>query len=413
MSIVNGPDSTNILTDSITHRPFPYFDELRASEPVHWNACHRAWFVTSYNDVADGFRDQRLSSNRIKQLRERLRPEDQDTVGRTLRLLESWMVFQDAPEHKRIRSVVHKAFTPQVVASLEAEIRRLAREQVATMRARLNTEPDRPVDVLNDIAYEISGPIICKMLGVPEQDRHQFVAWTEEISSVIGGFADDPDRNEKTHAAVVALERYLSEIIETTSPSADNLMAKLVAAEADGERLSREEVIASGILILFGGNRTTSCMIANGVRALLLNRGELDKLYADRTRLASAVEEMLRWETHTKVTVRVVGEDFQWKGQELRAGQRVFLSPLAANRDASVFHDPESFDISRPNASRHLAFGTGVHLCLGMSLARLELRVFFSEILDLLNEIELVDPESTWLPSIVSRVQRQLLVRPK
>lgn len=410
MNPVQNEDVTDILGDVCTQSPYAYFDALRAHDPVHWNARHRAWLITSHAAVSEGLRNPKLLSNRMKKLRESLPPDKQATVGRTLRLLEDWMVFQDNPDHKRVRSVVQKAFTPQVVLRLEDDIRTLAREQVALLRRRLEEEPGKPIDLLNEIAYEIPGPIICKMLGVPAEDRHQFIAWTEEVSSVIGGFADDPDRYEKTHAAVTSLEAYLTQVIAQDRGGEGNLMAQLVAAEADGERLSRSEVIASGILLLFAGNRTTSCMIANGVRALALHPDQVALLRADPTRVNAAVEEILRWESHTKATVRIVGEDFEWHGQQLRTGQRVFLSPLSANHDPAMFQDPARFDISRANAQRHIAFGTGVHLCLGMSLARLELRIFFGEMLDALPHLQLVDPDGQWLPSIVSRVQRELWV---
>ncbi|MCC2658709.1 MAG: cytochrome hydroxylase [Panacagrimonas sp.] len=406
-------DLTDILGDVCTQSPYAYFDQLRAHEPVHWNARHRAWLITSHAAVSEGLRDPRLLSNRMKKLRESLAPDKQATVGRTLRLLEDWMVFQDNPDHRRVRSVVQKTFTPATVLRLEPDIRALAREQVALLRQRLEAEPDKPIDVLNEIAYEIPGPVICKMLGVPAEDRYQFIEWTEEVSSVIGGFADDPERYEKTHAAVSSLEDYLTRIITEGRVGESNLMAQLVAAEADGERLTRSEVIATGILLLFAGNRTTSCMIANGTRALALHPDQLERLRADPTLINAAVEEILRWESHTKATVRIVGEDFEWHGQRLRAGERVFLSPLAANRDPSVFDEPVRFDIRRPNVNRHIAFGTGVHLCLGMALARLELRTFLSEMLDTLPHLRLVDPGSRWLPSIVSRVQRELWVTAK
>lgn len=403
-------DLTDILGDACTQSPYAYFDQLRAYEPVHWNARHRAWLVTSHAAVSEGLRNPKLLSNRMRKLRESLPPDKQATVGRTLRLLEDWMVFQDNPDHRRVRGVVQKAFTPQVVLRLEDDIRALAREQVALLRRRLEAEPQKPIDVLNEIAYEMPGPIICKMLGVPAQDRYQFIEWTEEVSSVIGGFADDPERYEKTHAAVTSLEAYLTRIIGQDRAGETNLMAQLVAAEADGEHLSRSEVISTSILLLFAGNRTTSCMIANGVRALALHPDQQALLRADPTLINAAVEEILRWESHTKATVRIVGEDFEWHGQQLRAGERVFLSPLSANRDPAMFEDPARFDIRRPNLNRHVAFGTGVHLCLGLSLARLELRIFFAEILDALPHLQLVDPDSRWLPSIVSRVQRELWV---
>jgi cytochrome P450 len=175
--------------------------------------------------------------------------------------------------------------------------------------------------------------------------------------------------------------------------------------------MSREEVIATGILLLFGGNRTTSCMIANGVRALMLHPDQQALLRADAALIAPAVEEIMRWEPHTKFTVRVAGEDFEWCGQAIRAGQRVFLSPLAANRDPKAFDAPDTFDVRRPNAIRHLGFGTGPHLCLGNPLARLELRVMYSEILGVLPRLRLVEPDGVWMPTLINRVQQRLLVR--
>lgn len=409
--LAEAPDLTDLLGEEVTQTPASYLAPLRDRAPVHWNERHRAWLVTSYEQVSNGFRDARLSSNRLKRYREtRVKDSEQATIGRTLRLLESWMVFQDGPEHRRLKSVVHKAFTPQFVASMEADIRVLVKEQIAELLRRLEAQPDKPVDLLNEIAYEIPGPIICKMLGVPESDRFRFIDWTEQISLVIGGFTDDDNRYEKAHVAVTELESYLNQVIENTSANDDNLMSRLVAAEAEGEKLSRDEAIATGIVVLFGGNRTTSCMIANGVRALMLHPEQQELLRQDPKLIGPAVEEIMRWEAHTKFTVRIAGEDFEWEGQQIKAGQRVFLSPLSANHDESMFPEAARFDIKRANASRHLSFGMGVHLCLGQALARLELRIMFSEILEVLPRLKLVEPEGVWLPTLINRVQKRLLV---
>ena len=404
-------DTTDLIGEAITRSPYEYLANLRETSPIHWNDRHRAWIITRYADVQAGFRDMRLTSNRLKHYREkRIKDEDQATIGRTLRILESWMVFQDNPEHKRLRSIVHRAFTLQTVAALEGDIRALVHQQIEKLLARLAAEPDKPIDLLNEMAYEIPGPIICKMLGVPAEDREKFVDWSEQISSLIGGFVDDSDRYQRAHKAVTALEAYLTDIIEKTSGTEDNLMARLVQAEADGEKLTRDEAIATGILMLFGGNRTTSCMIANGLRALLLHPDQQQILRDNPELLSPAVEEIMRWEPHTKFTVRVVGEDFEWHGKPFKTGQRVFLSPLAANHDPSMFSDPGIFDIRRPNAQRHLSFGMGVHVCLGISLARLELKVVFEEMLKIMPRLQLVSQESEWMPTLINRVQRKLLV---
>ena len=415
VAALTGTDSIDLLNPELTQSPYAYLSNLRETSPVHWNDKHRAWLITRHADVSDGFRDfARLKSNRLRQYREkRLSDEQQSTIGRTLRILESWMVFQDNPEHQRLRSIVHKAFTPQVVANLEADIRTLVRQQIDRLLHRFKTEPEKPIDLLNEMAYEIPGPIICKMLGVPVEDRPRFVDWSENISSLIGGFVDDSDRYERAHAAVSALETYLTDIIEHTRGDDDNLMSRLVEAEANGQRLTREEAIATGILVLFGGNRTTSCMIANGLRALILHPEQQALLREKPALLSPAVEEIMRWEAHTKFTVRVAAEDFDWHGSKLKAGQRVFLSPLAANHDSTVFADPTKFDITRQNSGRHLGFGTGIHVCLGQALARLELKIVFSEMLEIMPQMTLVTPSGEWMPTLINRVQKRLLVRGK
>lgn len=406
-------DRTDLLGELCTQRPLEYLNRLRATDPVHWNARHRSWIVTSYQAVGEGLRNPKLLSNRIRMLRERIPSDKQATVGKTLGLLEQWMVFQDNPDHRRLKGVVHKAFTPQTVAKHESDIRTLAREQVDRLTRELEDGADKPIDILNDVAYEIPGPIICRMLGVPQEDRPQFITWTEEMSSVVSGFGVDSDPYEATHAAVTSLVDYLNDLMDRMGSGEDNLISQLLDAEKEGERLTREEVIGTATLLLFGGNRTTSGMMANGIRALLLHPDQLTLLNDDPGLLDNALAEILRWEAHTKVTVRVAGEDFEWFGKRIRKGDRVFLSPLAANHDPSVFDEPGRFDITRANANRNIAFGTGIHLCLGMPLAQLELKVFFQEILATLPRLRLVAPEGNWMPSFVSRVQRELMVSAK
>ena len=215
---------------------------------------------------------------------------------------------------------------------------------------------------------------------------------------------------KKRIKAVGALEDYLTKVIEATSSDDENLMARLVAAENEGDKLSREEAIGTGILVLFGGNRTTAGMIGNGLRALLLNPDALSKFQEDPSLAPSVLEEIMRWESHTKVTVRIVKEPFEWHGKQMEVGQRIFLSPMAANHDPSVFESPGDFNIFRENSRRHLAFGTGIHSCIGSSLARMELKIVFSEMLPLLSKMKLVDPKGKWVPAIVNRAQQEMLV---
>ena len=404
-------DKTDFVNPEFTENPLSYLNRIREQEPIHWNDRHKAWFVTRFDDVTDGFKDDRLSANRIKLFRERrLKESQRDTIGRTIGILETWMAFQDEPEHRRLRSIVHKAFTPQVVAQMDASIKELVRSRVAAVAEKLEKDPTTPIDLMQEVAFQVPGPVVCSMLGVSVDDQDKFMAWSEEISSVIGGYVADDNRLEKAHKAIEALEEYLTAVIESTSSDEDNLMARLVAAESEGDKLSREEAIGTGILVLFGGNRTTVGMIGNGLRALILNPDARAEFEANPALVSNVVEEIMRWESHTKVTVRVVKEPFEWHGKKMEVGQRIFLSPMAANHDPSVFEEPSKFDISRENSRRHLAFGTGIHSCLGSTLARMEMKIVFSEMLPLLGKMKMVNPTSKWVPAIVNRAQEEMLV---
>lgn len=398
-------EAANLVGPELTLNPFDYFESLRNSAPIFWNKTHRGWFVTRYADVADGFRDMRLSSNRLKPLRTRLKDEEQATIGRALGVLEKWMVFQDEPDHKRLRSIVNKAFTSQAVALMEADVVYIAQKQIAALKDDLK---NGEVDILAKFAGEIPQYVICRMLGITE-GQAEFVALVEELSSIIGGI-DDPNRNTRATVAIEELERRLAVVIDSADRGQQNLITELVKAEQDGNKLSRTEVIATGMLLLFGGRGTTSSMIANTIRSLLLHQDQFQRIKENPDLIPNAIEEVFRWEGHTKMTLRIAGESFTWHGANIQAGDRVYLSNLSANRDAAIFQDADQFDITRSNANRHITFGTGIHLCLGQALARMQLRSVLREVAKDLPNIKLVNPEGEWSRAILRRSQDRLLV---
>jgi len=398
--------TANLVSPELTLNPFDFFENLRAEQPIAWNDTHRGWLVTRHADVSQGYRDLRLSSNRLKPVRRRLKEDDRATVGKALETLEMWMVFQDEPDHKRLRGIVHKAFTPQAVAAMEADIEFIARKQIAALIEKLG---QGEVDIVSDFAGAIPQYVICRMLGIAEEHQAEFVYLTEELSSIIGG-VDDPNRNERAYHAMEKLEARLSQVIDAADRGQDNLITELVKAEQDGNRLSRAEVIASGILLLFGGRGTTASMIANSLRALLLHPDQYEQIKQNPALIANAVEEIFRWEGHTKLMPRIAREEFAWHDTTIKVGDRIYLCNLSANRDASLFDNPDRFDIARPNANRHIAFGTGIHLCLGQALARLQLRIVLREAVQALPRLKLVKPEGEWSRALLRRSQDRLVV---
>jgi cytochrome P450 family 142 subfamily A polypeptide 1 len=302
---------------------------------------------------------------------------------------DSWiptMINLDDPLHKRRRNLVNRGFTPRRIGNHEAKIRRICTELIDRVAQR------GECDFVKDIAAPLPMIMIGDMLGVKPEDRDKLLRWSDELLGG-GAAAELPDEERRAHAAGVFLEYvdYAKQVIadRREQPPQDDLVSILLHSEIDGDRLSDEEIIQESLLILIGGDETTRHVITGGMLALIQHPGERQKLIDDPSKITIAVEEMLRWVTPIVNMNRTATCDVELRGQTIREGDRVLLLYAAANRDENAFAEPYRFDVERqPN--QHVAFGgMGTHFCLGASLARLELRVMFEEVLRRLPDIEL------------------------
>jgi cytochrome P450 len=278
----------------------------------------------------------------------------------------------DPPAHNRHRKLAIGAFTPRRVAALEARVRALARESVAAIR------PGEPFDFVEKIAIPLPMFVIAELLGVPRSDDERFRRWSDAMIEA-GSSGPGP-------ASIASAAELFVYMIEQAGARRrvprEDVLTQIALAELDGERLSDAEIGAFCLTLLVAGNETTRNLIAGGMRALLEDHAQWQKLCADPSLLPNAVEEMLRFVSPIQNFARRVQHDTELAGRRLRAGEYVVLFYGSANRDEAVFgEDAERFDITRPDADRHLAFGFGEHLCLGASLARLEARVMFEELI--------------------------------
>jgi cytochrome P450 family 142 subfamily A polypeptide 1 len=292
------------------------------------------------------------------------------------------MIDLDDPEHKKRRNLVNRGFTLRRVAAREARIREIAVDLIE--RATELGE----FDFVMDLAAWLPLIVIGDMLGVEEDAYARLLQWSDDL--VRGTGPASPEVLEQATASYVEYQAYQRQVIEdrrSKGPQAD-LVSVLVHAEIDGERLTDEQILDESLLILIGGDETTRHVITGGMYELLRHPEARAVLAADPARIPRAVEEMLRWVTPIKNMARTATRDVRLRGQTIRTGEKLLLLYPSANRDAEVFDDPFRFDIDRePN--EHLAFGHGAHFCLGASLARLELRVFFEEALRRLPTLEL------------------------
>ena len=353
------------------------FRRLRIEDPLHWYEPCRFWAVTRHADVQTvSQHPRRFSSERGTQLFEVVRrAQGLSPLGEMARAMEqgaATIIRMDPPRHNRHRKLVMGAFTPRRVAALEPRVREIAKHSLDAV------DPAAPVEFVEQIAVPMPMIVIAELLGVPASDFADFRRWSDAMIEAGGG-----DLTPATAANVAELLQYVVRVAdERRRRPQDDLISLLVEAEVEGERLSDPEVGMFCLTLLVAGNETTRNLVSGGALAPARHAAQRERLLADPGLLPNAVEEMLRFVSPVRNFARHATEDCELRGKTIREGDALVLFYGSANRDEDVFgDDAECFDVARESARRHLAFGFGEHLCLGASLARLEGRVMFEELL--------------------------------
>ena len=391
------------LTPEMLADPYPVLHQLRAQEPVHYCETIGGWVLTRYDDVLAALRDPRLSADRIRPYLRRLSDEERARQS-AIATLADWMVFTDPPDHTRLRALVTKAFTPRVVEGLRGSIQQVVNELLDAVQT------DGEMDAIADFAYPLPATVIARMLGVPPEDRDKFRAWSDGLAEFVGGALGAAERREHAQQCLTELTEYFGGVIaERRAAPRDDLMTALIAARDEGDKLSEDELIATCVLLLFAGHETTTNLIGSGLLALLRNREQLEMLRDDPALIDDAVEEFLRYDSPVQAAARVTLEDIEIRGTTIAKGQRVFPLITAASRDPAQFPDPDRLDITRePN--RHLAFGYGIHFCVGAPLARLEAQLAIPTLLRRMPDLCLLTDEPPWKQTFLLRGLQSLPV---
>jgi cytochrome P450 len=365
--------TADLLDPSVVRDPHATFAEVRAHGRPVWLERHRAWMVAGHSAVNEGFRDLRLSSDRLTPMERRLSDANRDTLGTTIELLRGWMVFHDPPDHTRLREPLRRAFTPARLAGLRPRIEAVVDELCDAMEDRSE------VDLLSEFTFPLPAIVIAELLGVPAEDREDFKHWSDQLSAIVFG---SPDRAGRAAVAAAGSERfsgYFTELIDRyRNHPEDNLVSALIAVtedDPDGAGLATDELVGACTMLLFGGHETTTTLVSNAMRSLMTHPDQRRRLIESPDMVPQAVEELHRFDGSTKIMVRVVGEGHERGGETFEPGQTVFLGVMGANRDPDVFERPDLLDLTRPNSRHHLGFGYGIHFCLGAALARLEAEI--------------------------------------
>lgn len=396
----------DILGPEAIRDPSVYFSRLREEgTPVLWDTRYRSWIITSHAAINEAIQDPRFSSDRIAPfINSKLQGPDANPAHKlAFDVLKNWMVFQDDPNHARLRRLVSKAFTPRSIALMEQAIETKCRELVAEL-------PEGRFDLIAEFTYPLPVYVIAEMLGVPEENRAKFKDWAEEIAPVVSGGLDDPARYDRAGAAMAELVEFFGGLLEhyKANPT-ENLLTALSASREADEPLTELEVLAFCTLLMFAGHETTANLISSSMLALCQHPDQMELMRSGKVDPAKAVEEFLRWDGPGKSITRVLSEDATFWGQDLRKGQRAFLVLAAANRDADVFEAPNELRLDREDSKKHMGFGGGGHFCMGASLARLETRIALPILLEALPDVRLASGvELEWQQVFLTRGLKEL-----
>ncbi|MCP3139767.1 cytochrome P450 [Pyxidicoccus xibeiensis] len=369
----------DFLSDDMRRDPYPFYAQAREHFPVLHEPGADLWLLFDYDSVKRALNDHEAFSNIVE-----------TSSGQT----PDWLVFSDPPRHSKLRAIVMRAFTPKSIASLEPRVRELSHELLAPALER------GELDLVADFAAPLPVMVIAEMIGIPIADRRRFLAWSDVImllSYTLSG-GDAAARAVEQHARVKEEMRlYLRELAaERRKAPKDDLLTRLVEAEVDGERLTEDELLGFFQLLLSAGTETTTNLISNAILSFLEHPEQLARLRAEPGLLPSAIEEVLRYRTPVQLAFRKTKRDVELNGQQVPEGKLVLPLLGSANRDATKFRDAESFDITRdPNP--HIAFGHGIHFCLGASLSRLEGRVALTHLLETLKDFRRTS-DAPWVP---------------
>jgi cytochrome P450 len=376
--------------------------DVRPDRPMQRTPEGDGWYAASHAAVQTVLRepgwssDHRNASGHARYQAERGIPEAADL------LLAKVLLFMDPPDHTRLRKLISKAFTPRSVERLRPRISELVAELLAPLRAAGR------FDVIDDIGFPLHVTVICELLGVPAADRDLFRDQTRALAPVLD-WDVSPEQFGRAAGAAMTFAAYLVPLFEERRRAPrDDLISALVAAEEAGDRLGADELLTTVVILLTAGHETTMNLIGNGLLALLRHPEQLEILRSRPELMPWAVEELLRYDSPVRLTVRTALTDSMVGGEAVRRGEQVIALLDAANHDPAVFASPDTLDVTR-DAHRHVSFGAGHHYCLGAALARAEAQIALSALVALPN-LELAVDEPQWRPLVTFHALQALPV---
>ncbi|ADH07177.1 cytochrome P450 family protein [Bacillus thuringiensis] len=374
-------DGINLASAQFKEDAYEIYKESRKKQPilfVNQVEIGKEWIITRYEDALPLLKDNRLKKDWTNVF-------SQDTKNMYLSVdnsdhLTTHMLNSDPPNHSRLRSLVQKAFTPKMIAQLDGRIQRIADDLIS------NIERKGTLNLVDDYSFPLPIIVISEMLGIPKEDQAKFRIWSHAVIAS----PETPEEIKETEKQLSEFITYLQYLVDIKRKEPkEDLVSALILAESEGHKLSARELYSMIMLLIVAGHETTVNLITNTVLALLENPNQLQLLKDNPKLIDSAIEEGLRYYSPVEVTTaRWAAEPFQIHHQTIQKGDMVIIALASANRDETVFENPEIFDITREN-NRHIAFGHGSHFCLGAPLARLEAKIAITTLFNRMPELQI------------------------
>ncbi|PCJ36731.1 MAG: cytochrome [Moraxellaceae bacterium] len=379
----------DLSSHEFVSNPYPTYRRLHEESPIYWCEERKYYYVSNLEYVKSIFVDSRASSDRVAPMVENLSDFQRSAIEPLTSTLSKWILFQDPPKHTPLRKFIVQSLSSKVVDAIEPKIYSVVDELIDDFSQQGD------FDLIQDFAYPLPAIVISILLGVPVEDRDKIKAWSDTIARFLG------EKNSlsllaKAQQDIVEMTGYFRDILDQQrSNPKENVMSKMIALQQQQPELDDEHIIANCIGLIFAGHETTTHLIANTWLALQQHPDQLSLLRENPDLIESAIEESLRYESPVQRMGRFIKEPIEMGGQILKPGRRVLLLMGAANRDPSLIDRPNSFDIRR-TASRHLAFGHGIHLCPGAALGRLEARIAIQALCQRLKNSTLINEQPIW-----------------
>ena len=422
----------NLQQKEIRSNPYPFYEQLRNQDPIHWDEELGFWVLTHYSDIDSLYTDERFSrAQGLMRGFQRLSEADGQIAEPVYHSFSKTVFYADPPYHTHLRGLMNHAFTPRRVERLRPYIQKIVNELLDVAQTKVQ------MDVIHDLAYPLPVMVIAELLGLPASDRSQFKKWSDDLFAILGTVRHKPsDLLERAAQSLNEMTGYVRDLSHKRRQSPqDDLLTALLAVTEDEARvcphphgssslhateerireqeasssLTEDELVANINILLSTGHETTTHLIGNGLLALLQNREQLERLQAQPALLAPAIEEMLRYDNPVQITYRSALEDAKVKGKLIHKGDLVNSILGSANRDPRRFTDPNRFDITR-SEGRHLGFGIGIHFCIGAPLVRLEAEIVFETILRRFPQISLATEVLEWQEHPIFRGLKSLPV---